>query len=86
MAESGLPGFEVAAWFGLYAPAAVPKDIVARLNADVNRVLLLPEVKDKFAALGAEFMPMGTAEFALHLRAEIAKFARAIKDSGATAE
>jgi tripartite-type tricarboxylate transporter receptor subunit TctC len=86
VAESGLPGFDVAAWFGLYAPAATPKDIVARLNAEVNRVLLLPEVKEKFAGLGAESMPMGTDQFAVHLRAEIAKFAKAIKDSGATAE
>ena len=57
-----------------------------KLNVDVNRVLQLPEVKDKFAGLGAESMPMGTDQFALHLRAEIAKFAKAIKDSGATAE
>lgn len=86
VAESGLPGFEVAAWFGLYAPASTPKDIVARLNAEVNRVLQLPDVKEKFAGLGAESMPMGTDQFALHLRAEIAKFAKAIRDSGATAE
>ena len=86
VAESGLPGFEVSAWFGLYAPVAVPKGIVAKLNADVNRVLQLPEVKEKFAALGAESMIMGTDQFAVHLRAEIAKFAKAIKDSGATAE
>lgn len=86
VAESGLPGFDVAAWFGLYAPAATPKDIVTKLNADVNRVLQLPEVKEKFAGLGAESMPMGTDQFALHLRAEIVKFAKAIKDSGATAE
>jgi tripartite-type tricarboxylate transporter receptor subunit TctC len=86
VAESGLPGFEVVAWFGLYAPAATPKDIVAKLNVDVNRVLQLPEVKEKFAALGAESMPMNTDQFAIYLRAEIAKFAKAIKDSGATAE
>ncbi len=86
VAESGLAGFEVSAWFGLYAPAAVPKEIVARLNPEVNRVLQLPEVKEKFAALGAESMIMGTDQFAVHLRAEIAKFAKAIKDSGATAE
>ena len=86
VAESGLPGFDVAAWFGLYAPAATPKDIVAKLNADVNRVLQLPEVKEKFAALGAESLPMTPDQFALHLRAEIARFARAIRESGATAE
>lgn len=86
VAESGLPGFEVSAWFGLYGPAAMPRDIVTKLNAEVNRILLLPEVKEKFAGLGAESMIMNTDQFALHLRAEIAKFARAIKDSGATAE
>jgi len=86
VAESGLPGYEVAAWFGLYAPAATPADIVGKLNTDVNRVLQMPEVKEKFAALGADSAPMTTDQFALHLRAEIAKFAKAIKDSGATAE
>ena len=86
VAESGLPGFAVAAWFGLYAPAATPKEIVGKLNADVNRILELPEVKEKFASLGAESLPMGTEQFAAFLRAEIARFAKAIKDSGATAE
>jgi tripartite-type tricarboxylate transporter receptor subunit TctC len=86
VAESGLPGFEVAAWFGLYAPAATPADIVNKLNADVNRVLQLPEVKEKFAALGADSAAMTPDQFALHLRAEIAKFAKAIKESGAKAE
>jgi len=86
VAESGLPGFEVAAWFGLYAPAATPADIVGKLNTDVNRVLQLPEVKEKFAALGADTAPMTTDQFALHLRSEVAKFAKAIKDSGAKAE
>jgi tripartite-type tricarboxylate transporter receptor subunit TctC len=86
VAESGLPGFDVAAWFGLYAPAAVPREVVVKLNADVNRVLQLPDVKEKFAALGAESMPMGLDQFATHLRSEIAKFAKAIRDSGATAE
>ena len=86
VAESGLPGFDVAAWFGLYAPAATPKEIVVKLNADVNRVLQLPEVKEKFAALGAEANPMDAEQFPVFLRAEIAKFAKAIADSGATAE
>ena len=86
VAESGLPGFDVVAWFGLYAPAATPKDIVTKLNVEVNRVLQLPEIKEKFASLGVESNPMTTDQFAIYLRAEIAKFARAIKDSGATAE
>jgi tripartite-type tricarboxylate transporter receptor subunit TctC len=89
VAESGfttLAGFDVVAWFGLYAPAALPKELATKLNVEVNRILRLPEVKEKFAALGAESNPMTTDQFERHLRAEIAKFAKAIKDSGATAE
>jgi tripartite-type tricarboxylate transporter receptor subunit TctC len=86
IAESGIPGFEAISWFGLYAPAATPKDTVNKLNADFNRVLQLPEVKDKLAAQGAEPIAMTPEQFAGYLRAEIAKWAKAIKDSGAKAE
>jgi tripartite-type tricarboxylate transporter receptor subunit TctC len=86
VAESGLPGFAVSAWFGLYAPAATPRDIVDKLNVDVNRVLLTPEVKERFATLGAESSPMAVDQFAAFLRTEVVRFAKAISDSGATAE
>jgi tripartite-type tricarboxylate transporter receptor subunit TctC len=86
IAESGIPGFEAISWFGLYAPAATPKETVNKLNADFNRVLQLPEVKDKLAAQGAEAIAMTPEQFAGYLRAEIAKWAKAIKDSGAKAE
>jgi tripartite-type tricarboxylate transporter receptor subunit TctC len=86
VAESGVPGFAVSSFFALYAPAATPKDIVNKINADVNRILELPDVKEQFAALGAEPIAMTPDQFALQLRTEIAKFAKAIKDSGAKAE
>jgi tripartite-type tricarboxylate transporter receptor subunit TctC len=86
IAESGIPGFEAISWFGLYAPAATPKETVNKLNADFNRVLQLPEVKDKLAAQGAEPIAMTPEQFAGYLRAEIVKWAKAIKDSGAKAE
>ena len=86
VAESGVPGFAVSSFFALYAPAATPKDIVNKINADVNRILELPDVKEQFAALGAEPVAMTPDQFALQLRTEIAKFAKAIKDSGAKAE
>ena len=86
VAESGVPGFAVASFFGIYAPAATPKDIVSKVNADVNRILQLPDVKEQFAALGAEPVAMTPEQFALQLRTEIANFAKAIKDSGAKAE
>src|ERR1035437_8206585 len=86
VAESGVPGFAVSSFFALYAPAATPKDIINKINADVNRILELPDVKEQFAALGAEPIAMTPDQFALQLRTEIAKFAKAIKDSGAKAE
>ena len=86
VAESGIPGFEAISWFGLYAPAATPKDTVNRLNAEFNRVLQLPDVREKLAAQGAEPIAMTPEQFAAYLRAEIAKWSKAIKDSGAKAE
>lgn len=86
VAESGVPGFAVSSFFALYAPAATPKDIVSKINTDVNRILQLPDVKEQFAALGAEPIAMTPDQFALYLRTEITKFAKAIKDSGAKAE
>jgi tripartite-type tricarboxylate transporter receptor subunit TctC len=86
VAESGIPGFEAISWFGLYAPAATPKEAVNKLNADFNRVLQLPDVREKLAAQGAEPIAMTPEQFATYLRAEIAKWSKAIKDSGAKAE
>jgi tripartite-type tricarboxylate transporter receptor subunit TctC len=86
VAESGLPGFEVETWFGLLAPAGTPRDIVAKLNAETVRAMNLPDVKDKMAAQGL-FVVGGTAdEFGSYLKAEIAKWAKVVKDSGAKAE
>lgn len=86
IAESGLPGFEAISWFGLYAPAGVPKDTVNRLNAEVVRILQLPGVKEKLAQQGAEPGAMNAEQFDAFLRAELAKWARAVKDSGAKAD
>jgi hypothetical protein len=83
VAESGLPGFDVVSWFGLYAPSATPPVIVNKLNSDVNRALALPDVQDKFKDMGFSTKLMSAPEFDTHLRAEVVKFAKAIKDSGA---
>jgi tripartite-type tricarboxylate transporter receptor subunit TctC len=83
VSESGLPGFDVVSWFGLYAPSATPPAIVNKLNADVNRALALPDVQDKFKDMGFSTKLMSPSEFDTHLRAEVVKFAKAIKDSGA---
>jgi tripartite-type tricarboxylate transporter receptor subunit TctC len=86
VSEAGVPGFEAVSWFGLYAPAGTPAAIVKKLNADVNKALVLPDVKERFAEMGAFSNVMSPEQFAQYLNVEIAKFAKAIKDSGAKVE
>jgi tripartite-type tricarboxylate transporter receptor subunit TctC len=84
--ESGLPGFEVSSWYGLFGPAAMPKEIVAKVNADTVAVLGSAEMKAKLAPLGAEPAPASVEEFSRLVRAEIDKWAKVVKDSGARAD
>lgn len=86
IAEAGVPGFDVAAWAGVIVPAGVPKTIVARLNAEVNKALKAPAVADKLPALGL-IVAGGTPEqFAAHIRKESARWADVVKRSGAKLE
>lgn len=82
VAESGVPGFNVTGWYGLYAPAGTSSDIVRRLNAEAKRALNSPDVKAKLAKTGNEPVASSPEEFAAFLRAETAKWAKVIKDSG----
>ena len=82
--ESGLPGFEVTSWYGVFGPAALPKDIVAKLNADVAAILNAPDLKERLAGLGAEPGAMSQDAFARYVRDEVTKWAKVVKDSGAT--
>ncbi len=84
--ESGLSGFDASAWQGIVAPAATPSDIVQRLNAEVNKALVHPEVRAKLAAQGADVLGGTSAEYAAHLRSELPRWAKAVKDSGAKAD
>jgi tripartite-type tricarboxylate transporter receptor subunit TctC len=83
IAESGVPDFEVVAWGGIVAPANLPKDIVARLNAEIRTALASPAVRDRFKALGAETAPSSPEEFRELSRRETAKWAEVVKYSGA---
>jgi tripartite-type tricarboxylate transporter receptor subunit TctC len=86
VAESGLPGYEAIAWNGLLAPAGTPKDVVAKLNAELKRALEAPEVKERFAAqgFGAAWTP--PEKYAAFMQAELAKWAKVVKTSGATVD
>jgi tripartite-type tricarboxylate transporter receptor subunit TctC len=83
MSEAGLPGFDIATWYGLLAPAATPKDVIAKWNAEVTRILNTPEVRDRLAAQGAAAAPTTPEQFATFIGREIPKYARIVKASGA---
>ena len=86
IAESGLSGYEAVAWFGAVAPAKTPRDIVTRLNGEIVSILNAPEVKSRMAAQGADAAPTTPEEFAAFIKSEMAKWAKVIKATGATAD
>ena len=80
-------GFDLEAWFGIWAPAGTPPDVVRKLNADVGAVLADPEFRGKLASDGSEVVTGGTPdEFAGYVKSETAKWAKVVKDSGARIE
>jgi len=83
IAESGLTGFEASSWFGLLAPAGTPPAVIARLNGEIATWLGTPEAKEKLLALGANAAGGTPEDFAKHIAAETAKWAKVVKESGA---
>ena len=81
-----VPGFEVVGWYGLLAPARTPGEIVARLNAAVNAALKNADLRERLIALGADPLGSTPQEFATFIRAELVKWGKAVKDSGARVE
>lgn len=86
IAESAVPGFSAVGWTGLLAPAGTPQPIIRKLNAEVVRVLPLPDVKEKLAGDGSEFGKNTPEQFSAFIKQEIAKWAKVIKASGARVE
>jgi tripartite-type tricarboxylate transporter receptor subunit TctC len=82
VAES-VPGFSAVGWYGVLAPAGTDAAIVNKLSAEINRILKLPEVNERLSSLGAEPTGSTPEEFAAHIRTEIAKWGKVVRDSGA---
>jgi tripartite-type tricarboxylate transporter receptor subunit TctC len=79
--EAGLKGFNIGTWFGVLAPAATPKDIVARLNAEMVKIIQSPEFKAKMADIGAEPIGNTSAQMAQQIASETEKFGKLVKDA-----
>lgn len=80
LAEAGVPGFDVSSWQALYLPAGTPPAIVAKLNAEVQKIVAQPEVKARMESLGLEYAPNTPAQFTEFQKAEQARWAKVIKD------
>jgi tripartite-type tricarboxylate transporter receptor subunit TctC len=83
VAESGLPGYDAASWYGLLAPARTPADVVAKLSAETRRILALPQFKEALFSQGAEPVSDTPEEFAAIIREDTAKWAAIVKQTGA---
>jgi tripartite-type tricarboxylate transporter receptor subunit TctC len=86
VAESGVPGYEVQVWFGSVAPAGTPPDVVRKLNAEINRILALPEVKQRFAQGGIEVVGGVPEVFGVLIRREAATWAKVVRDANIQAD
>lgn len=80
--EAGVPGFDVSAWAGVIVPAGVPKAIVVRLNAEINKALAAPAVREKLPEFGLEIVGNTPEQYADHIKREAAKWADVVKRSG----
>ncbi len=82
IAEAGLPGFEQSAWHGLLAPTGTPEPVIAKLNAEVNKLLRSADIVERFAVQGIDVIGGSPAEFAAFIRQDVAKYAKLVKTAG----
>lgn len=82
IAESGFPGFEASVWYGLVAPAATPKHIVAQLHAEVQKALHTREVRERMTAVGGEVIPGSSELFAVLIRSERQRYEKLVREAG----
>ena len=86
VAESGLPGYEAVAWYGVFAPDGTPREIVSRLNADIVKIVNAPDVRELFLKQGATSYATTPEEFTKVVQRDVAKWAKVVKASGAKAD
>jgi tripartite-type tricarboxylate transporter receptor subunit TctC len=86
VAESGLAGFDVGFWLGALAPAGTPRAVINKLNAEMVKILRLPDVVERLAALGVEIVGNTPEEFARIIKADVLKWGKVVRDSGAKAD
>ena len=86
MAEQGFPEFDDTTWFGFFAATKTPPEIINKLNAEINRAIDSKSVKDKLTGLGLDTKLLSANEFRQYVKAEVPKWARIVKESGATAD
>jgi tripartite-type tricarboxylate transporter receptor subunit TctC len=82
LSEAGVPGYETGTWSAILAPARTPRAIVAKLNAEIDRLLKLEDVRQRLSTLGVDAAGGSPEEFGKYLRAEIAKWSRLLKETG----
>ena len=85
VAESGVPGYDLTPWYGIFAPAGTPRSVVARLNREVGAILSAPDMKERFRTQGVDLTTSSPEELAALIRAEIPKWRKVVKESGAQA-
>ena len=83
VSEAGPPGFDVTSWYGMFGPAALPRELIAKVNGDIAAVLASPDVKDRLGSSGAEPAPTTPEELGKLVREEVTKWAKVVADSGA---
>ncbi len=83
VSESGVPGYDANAWFGVFAPAGTPQPVVNRLSAEIVKIVKLSDVRERFLSLGAEPVGSSAEEFASFFRNEVAKWGKVVRESGA---
>jgi len=81
MLEVGMTGYEMTNWYGVMGPANTPRDVVTRLNAEINRIMTLPDAKQRLEEVGTQLDPKSPEQFATFLRSEVQKYAKVTKDA-----